>query len=901
MRRLGRPCALLALLGAVAAPSCGSDREPNPVTLPPSQDASVEESAAPDVAAEAVVEAAEDAGPASPIQGLGAPVTVVVDKNGIKHIQCKTDEDCYAALGWVHARDRFFFMDVIRNYMLGHTADLPFEYPGLLTEVMQYRHFMTTRDGRPLEEVVWEKLSPSTRAMMEAYVRGVNAWIAELRAGKPGVQVAEELALLDPDYASKVKDWQPTDPVAMFLGEAQAETASLNRDLTNATYKAKLPAALFQDFLFTPSAIDEPIVPTSSPKSWIKSGAEAHGIALEKVGLRGKPWQGLHESAERYAHALSHAARRMGRSNASNNWAVSSALMEPGSPGMSLLANDPHGPIQFPAGMYPVEIDSKTHGTGTLHVTGDCAPGYPFFQLGHTDSVAWGLTTSLVDGVDYYDEELSDDGKSVIFQGQPVALLEKTWELKTASGTTLSSTLRWVPHHGPVVSYDAAAKKAVSARWIGHEGPMDADGMFELMRAADIQQALAAVRKVTGLGNNFALADSQGHVAWRPAALIPKRSWAAEHPPYLPVPGDGSAEWEGFLGAGEHPELLDPAQGWVGTANNEFLGAWYDGDPTNEGQYMQDRPYNGFRARRIRELLEQDAAHHTRVTMSRMQHDTMLWYAAKLLPAVMADAQARFGDLDEHGKRLFQSLQGWQYTCPTGLDGTEPTSPASPDAALASESIGCTSFHVAGTDLSEALARPWFEAAGYKITGGTVSTGLLYVAILEPGRLMHGEGVWDNPSTTAVESRADRVVEAFNLAGARLAKNLGTDTDQWRWGRAIALRPTPALMATVTIQELGPFSTAGGMESVGTLFAIPIDEKDTGTWTAGMIRKVDVLAAEESEYWIEFPGGTEAYPASPFFKNLLPAYLEQKPSRVAFTDKQLAPDKGGSFMLIPAE
>ena len=127
-----------------------------------------------------------------------------------------------------------------------------------------------------------------------------------------------------------------------------------------------------------------------------------------------------------------------------------------------------------------MHLDAVTEGTGTLHVQGTAFTGLPVVLIGHSERLAWGLTTIEIDNTDYYQETLTADGHAVLFEGNEVPLVEQTVTFQVAGGSPVDVDLAWVPHHGPLLAQ--SGQSGISARWVGHSAPPDVDGLFALMR-----------------------------------------------------------------------------------------------------------------------------------------------------------------------------------------------------------------------------------------------------------------------------------------------------------------------------------------------------------------------------------------------------------------------------------
>jgi len=810
------------------------------------------------------------------IPGLAGPVSAVYDEYGLLHLDCTTDDDCYAAMGYFHAQNRFFFMDFVRNSVRGSLAQLVAAGDVVLQQDYANRHWFTTPEGEPLERALYESASERTRGHFDAYARGVNAWIGDMRAKRNGATLTTEydFALIKKE---NIRDWEPEDSAAVGLYVLDDLSNNSGTELALAQALPAYDPALAAD-LFSPTNLFEAYTAPIQNTLRLKSGA------LLGPGA----WLG---SRELYADAQAKLAlvgagrgERVAGEQGSNNWVVAPSRT---SAGRALLANDPHLSLTNPSIWFPIEIDAKSNGTGDYHVAGSTFPGLPSIMIGHNESIAWGVTTAYYDLADVYVEELSTDGSAVIFDGNEVPILEKTFEFADAStGTPVQKTFRWVPHHGPILSEDEAAGTAISVRWVGHLAGRDVDAFFGLARAASRAEARTVLENDASSANqNFVVIDPAGDIGWYPYGQLPNRGFASQElAPWLPLPGDGSAEWDGFVPVADLPQLTNPAGGVIATANQDMTGAYEDGDPLNDGQAALQAYYRaeGARQQRILDELARVGDAHSVDTMIALQGDTYSLYGELVVPAVLESLEG--ATLSAAAQELVLALTAWQYTCPTGLEGEAPGS-AKASGTAASESIGCTAFHASFYALvNQALADEIAEA-GASALGNDVQ--LVARALRDPGSISSGELFWDDVATTGtVETRDDIVLRAVELAAARLGA-LGP-SDDWRWGRVhtLTLSSIYALFGILDYDH-GPFAAPGGLSTVNVANPRRSIPNQGTPWSfaygaGASIRVVVEMEPSGPKMRYQLPGGADLHRDSPFYNNLLSRYLRNEPIDFAF-------------------
>lgn len=815
------------------------------------------------------------------IAGLAGPVEAAYDPNGLLHLSCTTDEDCYAALGYFHASNRMFFMDFVRNLVRGRLGELVKAGDTVLQRDFANRLFFSTADGKPLPKQLLDDASPAVKAYMTAYTAGVNAWIKDMREQKNGATLTTEydFALID---KTKIRDWEPEDSAAVGLyvlndlSNNSDDEISLAKELP--AYAASNPA-LAAD-LFTPTPVFDAFTMTGSMLTAKKSGgldpsAISRAASLAELLADARSLTGLIGSGVHQTHPAD---------TGSNNWCVGPSRT---TDKHAILANDPHLVLTNPSIWFGVELDAKSNGgKGTYHVAGSTFPGLPSVMVGHNETLGWGVTTAYYDLADVYDETLTADGKSVMFNGNPVPIVEVEAEFGDIStNVPVKKTLRWVPHHGPIVSEDLPNKKAVTVKWTGHAGGTDLDAFFGIAKSATVADAQEVLKQVRSANQNFVVVDQAGSIGWYPYGSVPSRPWASMAlPPWLPLPGDGTAEW-GLLPVpvASLPQLTNPASGTIATANQDMTGASQDGNILNDNQAALQAitKAEGTRQQRIQDRIAQGGNTHSVASMVDIQGDSYSLYGSVVTPAILAAEAGQ--TLSANEQAVVDALSNWLYTCPTGLDGNDPaTATKSADPAIAADSIGCTAFHATlYAIIAEALADDVVAAGNVSISGERWDLHLVVRAIKDPASVT--STFWDDVATAATtETRDDILRRAVTKAAAALATS--GPADDWRWGRfhTLSLRSiydsfdvktynAPAVAAPggqYTVNVANPSKRA--LPPAG----MPVDF----AFAAGpSVRFVVEAKPEGVTMTYELPGGADLHRESPFYNNLLPNWLVNKP------------------------
>lgn len=536
------------------------------------------------------------------VAGASAPVQVIRDPEGVPHIFAANERDGWFAMGFVHAQDRLWQMEFQRRVGAGRIA-----------EVLGERAFDTDRLMRTLgiartAERIVAKLDNETRAGLEAYAAGVNAYLAT----RPTLPVEFIAMRVEPE------PWKPADSVAWLLVMSWDLSGNWRSELGRLRYAAKLGPEKAAEFL--------PVYPGDKPVPF-------------------PDFKALYAEMAPAAAAMLAVSPDTGEAVGSNNWVVDGTRTTSGKP---LLANDPHLGLQAPALWYLAHVS-----TPQGNVVGGTLPGMPFIVLGRNDRLAWGFTTTNGDTQDLFVERVApqDATSYVTPEGTaPFDVRDEVIKVGSESRTIKVRTTR----HGPVIS-DVVASAAAAAP-AGHvfslawaaltENNATARAGFALNRAKNADELIAALRDYHAPQQNIVYADSEGRIGFVSPALVPKRKPGNEAMGRVPVPGwDAKYDWDGFLAFDDLPQARDT--GKVVTANNRIT-------PPGYPHYISSDWFPPYRADRIEELLAAEAK-HSRQTFAKMQADDESRLAREMLPVVKAAAPQTEG-----GKRLQGSMNGWR-------------------------------------------------------------------------------------------------------------------------------------------------------------------------------------------------------------------------------------------------
>lgn len=529
------------------------------------------------------------------IPGLDAAVDVSFDGDGIARIRAASQTDAAAALGYVHARDRLFSMELMRRAASGRLSEIA----GPAT--LPVDRFMRTLGLRRAAAVELAGLPPEPRAMLDAYANGVNAWIA----GHGRLSAPQFIALGTPE------PWTPID--SLLWGKTMGLYLSGNwrSELSRAALAGHVPREKV-DQLWPPQMhVPGPSAAGGDPRYAAVAGA------LEAVLPRFPDPFTLPDTA-------------------SNEWAVDGRHSETGAP---LLAGDPHLGYSAPSLWYLARIETPD---GVL--AGATAPGIPFLVIGRNSHIAWTFTTAGADTQDVFEEQAFADG-TYDAPGGPEPFRVRHESIGVLFHADEALTMRYT-RHGPVISDLVDPAGPVYAASIASLQPGDAAaaGLLALNRAGTVNEAGRAAAQITSPVQNMLVADGQG-IGQFTTGRVPLRR-AADHDGDWPVPGaDGAHDWLGWASGGDLPHVTNPPSGRLVNANERVA-------PPDFPVFLGRDWFGDWRARRIRTLLGDGKS--SVADFAAMQMDVVSSFAQAVLPALRAVPRR-----DDLAGRASALLDGW--------------------------------------------------------------------------------------------------------------------------------------------------------------------------------------------------------------------------------------------------
>ena len=487
------------------------------------------------------------------LPGLKGEVSIRIDPWGIAHISAGCRDDLFFAQGWNAARDRLWQIDVARKRGLGLLAgDFG---PGYLAQDRASRLLLYRGDMA----AEWAAYAPDAEAICTAFAAGINAYVDGALAGS--LPMPPEFALL----GHSPSHWRAEDVV-------RVRSHSLTRNATSEILRARVMAIMGEEAGARLDLLRKDLEPTVVPRAAVDlSAISARVIRDFLLGVSPVSF-----SPERLAAPLQDAELwtaptplgeidRIATAEGSNNWAISGARTATGRP---ILCLDPHRTHTLPSVRYIVHLTMP--GFDAIGAGEAMVPG---ISMGHNGTAAFALTIYGDDQEDIYVYDLHpDDPMLYRYDGGWERMTEVEEAIPVRGHAAQTATLRFT-RHGPVLHSDGARAYALRTVWTG-PGTAPYMASLSVMRARSAQEHAAALHGWGCPSVNHIYADTGGDIAWKPSGAAPRRhGWEG----LLPVPGDGSHEWQGLARPEDGPHEVNPPRGFVATANAMNVPASWTG------------------------------------------------------------------------------------------------------------------------------------------------------------------------------------------------------------------------------------------------------------------------------------------------------------------------------------
>jgi len=490
------------------------------------------------------------------LDGLPNDVQVYYDNYGIPHIYAKNEEDLYFALGYVHAQDRLFQMELLRRVGGGNLAEI------LGPDLAETDRFMRTIG---INETAKKSAAAFFSSNKEPFQKAALAYLQGLNTYQKTGATPPEFTLLN----IPIRDFTPVDLYRIIGYMGFSFNTAIRTDPLITSIATKLGPDYIKDLRLNTTTQNTAIPTNLQDTTGIMGITKTALNVLESLPV--PPWMG------------------------SNSWVVGPEKTKSGYP---MLANDAHIGFRQPAVFYEAHLNSPG-----FNFYGNHLAGFPFAIVGHNDYSAWGLTIFPNDDMDFYREKLNPNSSRQVWNKDHWEDLNSRKETIVIKGGDDLEFIVRSSRHGPIINeinpvVDSLEHQPVSFFWTFNKFPSKILQLaYGMAHSQSIDQFRSAVSLLEAPGLNITYADKDGNIAWWAAARLIKRPAHVEPKMIL----DGSSGHDDPLGwypFSVNPRSENPDHGFVYSANNQPDSSYKVLHP---GYY-----YPGARGKRITQLISEN-------------------------------------------------------------------------------------------------------------------------------------------------------------------------------------------------------------------------------------------------------------------------------------------------------
>lgn len=737
------------------------------------------------------------------LSGIEKGVEIKMDDRMVPHINAQNDHDLLYTQGYITAANRLWQMDIATRAASGRLSEVLGNRTSKVDRMNRRKGLMLAAENS-LQS--W-KTNKKSFELVEAYVAGVNAYINQLSERNYPI----EFKLLN----YKPEQWTPIKTALFAISMAQT-LASQEYDLEN-TNALKLFGADDYNFLYPEQNPNQtPIFPAGTKWDYIKD--------IPTVSNEVK--NSIFGDLFKYPREVSDDPHI-----GSNNWTVNATKTRDSA---AILCNDPHLNLTLPSIWYEIQLTAP--GINTYGVS---LPGIPGVIIGFNENIAWGVTNTEWDVLDWYKIKWADNNKNTyILDGKKMNVTYRIETISVRDSMTIVDSVKYTTW-GPIVYEDAKSPKyGLAMRWLVHntQSPEELESFYELDKAKNFDEYYAATNKYVKPAQNIVFASNNGDIALRILGKMPFR--AKGQGKFIM---DGSVTdngWKNTLPNEDNPILKNPPTAYLTSSNQNTTAPDYP--------FYYGGNYDDYRGRYInRRLSHMDSI--SIEDMMKLQNDPYSIFAEEALPALLNQLDPM--NLNTSERKIYDELKNWKYSFKA--ERKEPTY-----------------FKIWWDGFKE---KTWDEM--YSLVDS------IPVMIPENWRTVQilntdpGNKYFDNKSTTAIETAKDIVTMTFKDMVKEFDKfakdTLHADGKWW------AYRNT-------TIEHIGriPAFSRKNIITDGFKDAINATTNKTGpSW------RMIVELSKPVKAWGVYPGGQSGNPGSKYYDNMVDQWAKGQYNEIVFLTK----------------
>lgn len=718
------------------------------------------------------------------VKGISNRVNVYKSELGVSHIFAENESDMYFSLGYIHAQDRLWQMDLARRVAEGRLSEI------FGKEVLDYDILFRTIGINKTSVRLYEKLSPKSKSILTSYCNGVNYFIEN-----NSKQLPLEFDILN----YKPEQWKPEESVMIIRLMGWELNLSWYTDVMFGEIVKKFGIEKAKDF-FPDYPEDAPFIINNLSDKTKSDSSKNNSTINKKTSFNNlnydeleKKYISVSELGNNYFDISKNYRKFFGLEGThvgSNSWVISGGKTETGKP---LLANDPHLALQVPDKWYEVSLyDNQKKFT----VCGFSIPGVPGIAIGHNDAISWGLTNLMCDDADFYIlKKDSVDKKKYVYKNESITLDSTIENIKIKDVADDFIFNSFFTKLGPVISNlektgflnnqkfsNFNPDEILTFRWTGYEQSDELETFYNINNASSWNDFQNALKSFGTPALNFVYADTSGNIGYHCAGFIPLRSNLTDESAAI-YPSGSEISWTGFIPFNELPNSLNPKEGYIVTANNK--------PQKNYRHYISNLYEPPYRAERIDELIKSNPV-ISEDEVKLMQRDVYSIQALNFCKNIFES----FGDslnLTEDIKAYLNLLRQWDYEFKTN-------------------SSAATLF----AEFEIELYKNLYE----QVLGNELFENYLFIKNIP---VRNTAKLLKQNSSLFFENKFSKeqiIRKSFYDAVSVLITKFGPEIRNWQWGevhKVTMIHPLGSVPALSSMLNIGPFKISGSGTTINNL------------------------------------------------------------------------------------
>jgi penicillin amidase len=482
------------------------------------------------------------------ISGINSTIDIYFDEKGIPQIWAETEKDAWFAVGWLHASDRLFQMDLTRRVATGRLSELF----GDLT--LSFDRKQRLIGHHVIAEKDISNLNNQTRQILESYSEGINQWVDQISA------LPFEFQLLNSDF----KPWTVKDCLSIFSFQTWFVDDLQNNDDLFISIEKKVGKSKAREIISPyPSGAPKTVPQKEGQELDILDNQPKFASIFKYLDSRFRGNDITNKFIYDYLFAGGSTPFLLTKS--SNAWAVSGKKSKSG---RAVFCSDPHLELsRLPQFWYVIGIHTNDRSLETIGIT---SPGIPLIAMGHNGKISWAFTAGGTDITDEYIEQLNPDNPSEYLVGEEYKQFNTRFEYIKISGMDDVDTLEVkISRHGPVIQNGDSAGQVISLRWAGYDfSPSDGiTAGIQMLKCTDFDHFRRGVTQFGAFDANWMYADHDGNIGYQLGTPVPVRK--SNYSQSRMIGWDNKSEWAGYYELDKTPHAYNPRTGWLATCNNK--------------------------------------------------------------------------------------------------------------------------------------------------------------------------------------------------------------------------------------------------------------------------------------------------------------------------------------------